>query len=502
MPPPPEAAVFPIRPERLAARMARQRLGRFQRFLFVCSLLVFASATSYTAIDLLTHITPALFPGKVLADAPGIGDLIDRVPIKAPAIEDTVFGQRVNLLIIGVDRRPGLEDAPPEVRFDGNTDTLMVASLDPVGKSVSFLSFPRDMVIDVSRPNLRPYQDRINASYDAGIKDGGSVDAGAHQLEKDMLGNFGIEIDHYVVMDFSGVEKLVNALGGVDVNVPDDLAIYDWWYSDDDYTGRYVTVLPGLQHLNGYTAVALGRNRDPSDFARVKRQQLVLQGALGSIISGGLLDPTSWPKLWDAYSTTVHTDMSKAQMFGIAPLLRSSVSRSKMYSVADPVNGTPSVWTGSLGDASVVYWDADNVQYWLGQAFSKAAYAESTVEIQDGIGGAAGQADSLGRYLMYSRGVPEVNLGPDHPPQPQTTITLYSAPKRVLAEDIAKWLNVPKDQITLRSKDDDPTLPDVVIVLGQDFKAPWASPEFTRADGAARPPVPPEPGTGPRAPHP
>jgi anionic cell wall polymer biosynthesis LytR-Cps2A-Psr (LCP) family protein len=136
--------------------MARRRLGRLPRLLFVCSLLAFTAASGYTAVDLLTHITPALFPGKVLADAPGIGDLIDRVPIKAPAIEDTVFGQRVNLLIIGVDRRPGLEDAPPEVRFDGNTDTLMVASLDPVGKSVSFLSFPRDMVIDVSRPNERP----------------------------------------------------------------------------------------------------------------------------------------------------------------------------------------------------------------------------------------------------------------------------------------------------------------------------------------------------------
>ncbi len=472
MPPLPEAAILPIRSERLAARLARRRPGRIPRLLFTLSLMFFASASGYAAIDLLTHITPALFPGKVLADAPGIGDLIERVPIKAPAIENTAFGQRVNLLIIGVDRRPGLEDAPPEVRFDGNTDTLMVASLDPVGKSVSFLSFPRDMVIDISRPGQQPYQDRINASYDAGIKDGGSVDTGAHQLEKDMLGNFGIDIDYYVVMDFSGVEELVNAIGGVDVRVPDELAIYDWWYSDDDYAGRYVTVLPGEQHLDGYTAVALGRNRDPSDFARVKRQQVVLEGALGSIISGGLLDPTSWPKLWDAYSTTIHTDMAKARMFGIAPLLKSAVSRSKMYSVADPVNGKESVWTGSLGEASVVYWDPENIQYWLGQAFSRAAYAQSTVEIQDGIGEGAGAAASLGRYLAYSRGVPEVNVGPDHLPQARTTITLYSPEKRVLAEDIAKWLNVPKGEIAVGSKGDDATLPDVVIVIGADFRLP------------------------------
>ena len=77
---------------------------------------------------------------------------------------------------------------------------------------------------------------------------------------------------------------------------------------------------------------------------------------------------------------------------------------------------------------------------------------------------------ALGRYLKYSKLLPTVSYGPDQAAQPRTTITLYGGHKE-MAEDIAKWLQVPDSEIISLPKSDS-TLPDVVIVIGKDFKLP------------------------------
>ncbi len=455
--------------------MARGQLSGIQRLLFVIALFTFGLSSIYTSVAMLTRITPALFPGKDFTNLPGLGDIAKNVGI-APAPAGGVFNKRINLLIMGVDQRPGAAAAPDLVKYEGRTDTLMIATLDPVGKTVSFLSFPRDMVIETARPGMQPYKDRINASFINGLEQGKSIEAGAKQLEDDIKRNFGIEIDNYVLMDFKGVEKLVNAVDGVDIDIPPELGVYDWWYSDEDPSGappHYVTYPAGLQHLDGYNAVAFGRNRDPSDFARVKRQQLVLQGVLSKAFSLGLLDPTSWPGLWDAYSTTVRTDLPKTRMVGLAPLLKDIIGKSRTFSVADPVDGRESVWPCTLGDASVVCWDASNVQYWLAQVFTKASYSGATVEIQNGYGGdGTARAASLGRYLKYSKGLPTVYYGPDQDAQPETTMILYDSTKQELADDISTWLGIPAQNVTIRDKAGDATLPDVVVIIGHNYKVP------------------------------
>lgn len=476
-----EEASFPIRPARAAARRRTLGLTLTQRLLFILALLTFGLATSYTGVSLLARVTPALFPGKTLGglvSSAGIPVLpnLDALPGVPTPDDSSSFQKRINLLIMGIDQRPlgPYADSIPETeRWKARTDTLMIATIDPVSKTMSFLGFPRDMIINIHTPNYT-YQDRINASFITGLDNGGSVDAGAQQLEKDLKLNFGIDINYYMLMDFTGVEKLVDAVGGVDINVPDDLAIYGWYYSDDDIHGVFVTFPPGKQHVDGYHAVAFGRNRDPSDMARVKRQQVVLKAAIQKIFSAGLLDPGTWPGLWDAYHSTIRTDIPYSRMAGYALLMQSTNGRATFYSVGDPVDGRPSVWgiTTELG-ASMLEWDPDNVQYWLSQTFTKAAYSQSTVEIQNGYGdGGAPRVASLGRYLAYSKGLPTVQYGPDQPPQPDTVITLYTESKRVLAEDIAKWLGIPKEQIRLASKNGDATLPDVVIVVGRNYKIP------------------------------
>ena len=464
-------------PERRRTRpraRAAARVTGAQRFLFVLALFTFGLASMYTSIALLARVTPALFPGKSLTNLGIIKPLANLdtplVAIKDPGA-NSVLNQRINLLVLGVDKRPGWA-------FEDNensgylTDTIMVATIDPVADTVSVLSFPRDMWIDIHEGE-DVYQRRINDSYGIGVRATGSIKGGVEQLKLDMKENFGIEIKHYVILDFEGVEGLVDAIGGVEVDIPYDLSVPDWYYSNDDVNAMWVSFPPGVNRLDGYHAVAFGRHREyDSDLKRVKRQQLVLEAAMRKAFTLGLLNKN--PKdLWDAYAGAVKTDVPYSKFPGYAFALRDTNGKLKTYSLGDPVNDVPTMTPFTTnGGASVLLWNAENVQYWLNQVFTKAAYAEASVEIQNGYGeDGAVRAAALGRYLAYVKGLPTVYYGPDVAVQPRTSVTLYGEGKRDLAEDIAKWMGIDPSAVVVLAKTDT-SLPDVVITIGKDFKVP------------------------------
>ncbi|MEO8541102.1 MAG: LCP family protein [bacterium] len=452
---------------------ARRRVSGTHRLLFVFALITFGLASTYTSLALLARVTPALFPGKDLTNLGIIRPLasLDNpfVTIKAPS-DDSVFNKRINLLILGVDKRPNFQ-----FEDNGNsgylTDTIMVATIDPIGKQTSVLSFPRDMLVDIHTKDFT-YEDRINTSFGVGVRNGKNIGSGIDQMKLDMKENFGIDINYYVILDFKGVEKLIDALGGIDVDIPYDLSVPEWFYSDDDINGVWVSFPTGMNKLDGYHAVAFGRHREyDSDLKRVKRQQLVMKTALQKVFSMALLNNPF--DLWDAYSSTVKTDIPRARFPGYASLLKDTNGRMNTFSLGDPVNDVPTlVGYTTPGGAAVLQWNAENVQYWLSQVFTKSQYSASAVEIQNGYGeDGAVRATALGRYLKYSKGLPTVSIGPDQPVQPHTTITLYGGDKRALAEDIAKWMSVPESEIITLPKEDS-SLPDIVIVVGKDFKLP------------------------------
>ncbi len=450
---------------RAATRTARRHTGR-QRLAFASALFFFGAVTILTSIGLLSRVTPALFPGQTL---PGIA-ILDPLPqiVKAPSRDEGegFLGKRVNLLLLGVDKRPDWTDEGGYL-----TDMIMVATIDPQTKHLSMLSFPRDMYIDIHTKH-GTYQSRINESYGTGFReDGGTFAAGTAQLILDLKENFGIEIDHWMILDFTGVYTLIDALGGVDVDIPYELSVPEWWYTDDFRAGMYVTYPPGMRHLDGYNAVAFGRYRGDSDFYRVKRQQLVMQTALQKIFARGLLNNPA--DLWNAYHDTVKTDLSLAEAIGYVPLVKDTNGSMEAFSLGDPVNDVPTlVGFTTEGGASVQIWNPENVQYWLSKVFTKAAYAQSNVEIRNGYGDQdAIRAHALGLYLRWVKGLPTVYLGGEDPVQPETTITFRKESRRVMAEDIAKWMGIPVASIRVEVTDD-PTLPDITIVVGKDFKTP------------------------------
>ena len=194
--------------------------------------------------------------------------------------------------------------------------------------------------------------------------------------------------------------------------------------------------------------------------------------ALAKVFARGLLNNPL--DLWDSYRDTIETDIPEGKLPGYALLMKDTNGRTNFYSLGDPVNGIPTVEGFTTeGGAAVLRWNHENVQYVLNQVFTKAAYSQSSVEIQDGYGGEAGttRAAALGRYLAYTKALPTVGLGPQVAIQPQTTVILLSESRRVLAEDIAKWLNIQTTAIKLQPKTD-PSQPDVIVIIGQNFKLP------------------------------
>jgi LCP family protein required for cell wall assembly len=463
--------------------LTRPLAGKGERILFSLSLITFGVVIFYAAMVSLTRVTPALFKGQELY-IPVVTEAASMLPDPvrpAPPGADSVFNRRINLLVMGVDKRSFLNDEGIDVVGDDaapfHTDTLMVLTMDPVSKTISGVSFPRDMVIEIHSPLGYTYEDRINASYAEGYNVGKTVEAGAEQLVSDIEANFpSISIDRWVWMDFKDVEKLVDLVGGVTIDVPEELAIYDWYYTDDDVTNpTYITIPPGPNELDGYHAVAFGRNREPDDFSRIKRQQLVLRAALSEVFSANILanNPND---LWDTYAEIVRHNIPLTEMVSYLPLLRETGGTINLYSVADPVIGSDGIerqtmlpYTDPQTGAALLQWDRVNVEYWINQAFTKSRYANSTVEIQNG-GGANGVpgVERLAQYLQYEQYLPEIFLGTDVALQQRTSIILITENRRPMAEDIADWLGIPRSEITTRQKTSD-TQPDVIIIVGQAF---------------------------------
>src|SRR4051794_34365113 len=164
--------------------------------------------------------------------------------------------RRPNILLPGIDHRAG------EPVDGSRSDTIMVVSIDPPSKSVVMMSFPRDLWVSI--PGY--YPQRINVAHAAG---------GPALTARTIEANFGIKIDNYARVDFDGFEQVVDAIGGVIVDV--DRPIKDDEYPTDDYGLIRLYIPPGPMLMDGKTALMYARSRhSEDDFGRARRQQKVL----------------------------------------------------------------------------------------------------------------------------------------------------------------------------------------------------------------------------------
>ena len=180
--------------------------------------------------------------------------------------------QMINILVIGVDARLGQSAAL------SRTDSLMIVSLDPQREQVSVMSIPRDMYI--TSTEFGPLPINVVARNNELENPGQGVDELIDTLEA----NLGIKIQHWIRFEFAGFVEVVDAVGGINVNVPK--RIVDTEFPKPDGDVELVIFEPGEQLMNGETALKYARTRHTdNDYERTKRQQQVVQGVIAKLVS-------------------------------------------------------------------------------------------------------------------------------------------------------------------------------------------------------------------------
>jgi LCP family protein required for cell wall assembly len=239
--------------------------------------------------------------------------------VPRPNVPDWEKKERVTILVLGIDER---EDEYGPWR----TDTMMLASVDPVSMTASLLSIPRDLWVPI--PGYG--ENRVNTANYYGDRDkypGG----GPALAKKTVQYNLGVPVHYYVLMNFDGFEEIIDTIGGIDINV--ETAIHDERYPDPDSPTEYTTIdIPaGMQHMDGATALKYARSRHGrTDFDRSHRQQQIIFAVREQALRLGLIPKI--PELMETMGDTVKTDLQPDEILNLA-LMAKDIPRENLTSV-------------------------------------------------------------------------------------------------------------------------------------------------------------------------
>ena len=200
------------------------------------------------------------------------------------------------IMIMGVDER---EDDV------GRSDTLMIATVDPKKNRAALLSIPRDTRVKIAGHGW----DKINAAYAYG---------GERLTQRTVEDFLGVNMDHYVIINTHAFQKIIDAIGGIDIDVEKRMYYEDPW---DDDGGLVIDLRPGLQHMDGKTAVTYVRYRDEEgDIGRIKRQQKFMAACMEKITSPAIIPKL--PAVIREVLGSVKTDLSMRQLLEFAGTLK------------------------------------------------------------------------------------------------------------------------------------------------------------------------------------
>ena len=208
----------------------------------------------------------------------------------------------ISILVLGVDQ--GLEGRNDK----GNSDTIILVTINPTTKKATMTSIPRDTLTEIlgETSNTSYYMFKVNSAYQFG---------GSSGSIKTVSAMLNVPINYYVEVNMKALESLVNALGGVDVNVPFSFS-YDWC----DFK-------KGKQHLDGRHAIAYARMRydDPrGDYGRQLRQRQIIQAVVKKGLSVNGL--ANYQKLLKVFAKYVKTNLTFGDMTSLAINYRSAAS--------------------------------------------------------------------------------------------------------------------------------------------------------------------------------
>ncbi len=286
------------------------------------------------------------------------------------------FKGRLNVLVLGMDTREGETVA--------RADTIMLCSVDTEKNIMSILSIPRDTRVNIPGHGW----EKLNSSTVFG---GPGL---AMKLVSDLLGH---RVNNYVMVDYDGFKAIVDALGGVTVDVKKEM-----YHHDPDYGGKYtIDIKPGVQRLNGEKALQYVRYRDYAlgDIDRAEQQQKFLSALIREALQPSTV--VRLPGLIVSTYKAVNTNLSLPEMRRLA------VAAAKMTNANLITQTLPGKFLMMDG---VSYWEPDPhltrqvmTAIFEGRTLSRVVMGETTVVTTDG-SGSAGQKETAGKVVPGQTG--------------------------------------------------------------------------------------------------
>ncbi len=317
-------------------------------------------------------------------------DIVQTQPLKQDA------NGRSNFLIFGT-----AEDDEGGMHGGANlTDSIMVMSVSQDKKDVYMLSLPRDLWVKLDDPCSLGYQQKLNTVYYCGSNDGADEAAGAASLSKKVGEITGLDIQYFVHLNFTAVVEAVDAVGGVDVTIPDyDSAApgildrnFDW---KCNYNCYYVNYKDGEQvHMDGEHALAFARARNASggyglpggNFNREQNQQLVIKSLREKAVSAGTLTNIgAVTGLIDALGNNLRTNIETKEIRTLMDLA-TNIPTESITSLSLATEGEELVTTGNYNGQSIVrpiagLYDYSDIQAYVKQQISSEPHVKEAAMV-------------------------------------------------------------------------------------------------------------------------
>ena len=411
-------------------------------------------------------------------------------------LPDYTRQERVNILLLGIDKRPD--------EVYARTDTMILVTVDPNTKTAGMLSIPRDLWVSV--PGYG--EDRINKAHFLGDQYG-YPGGGPALAMKTVQYNLGVPVHFYIKADFDGFRQIVDTLGGIEIDVPE--TINDPQYPDNNYGYDPFYIEAGHQALDGYNALRYARTRHgSSDFDRAKRQQQVLMAIRDKALRLNMIPKV--PELWATMAGTIETNLQLVDIVELAQLADEINTQSIQNNVIGPDMAVD--YTVPDTGARVLLPLRDKIRALVEEMFAESqpaeasptpavqAQAEQTVQAQNRAEQIAQQAqrqqeikeflaqenarlvvqngttitDLASQTALYlkQQGFNIIQYGPaDANTYPNTVIVVYNEEKNYTLQVLKAVFNVSDENIR-RSPSLKSDL-DFRVIVGSDFELPSGS---------------------------
>ena len=434
---------------------------------------IFAVISFYVALITTSPLFTIVLPGNEPSigvfgfKPPGVAQPSDQ--LAAETIEE-----RINILFLGLDRRfDEAEDQPYR------TDSIMVLTIDPYSETAGAFSIPRDTWVDIPSPNGGVYtKTRINEAYEMGeYTYAGVFDGGPELAMETVEFNFGIPIDHWVLMDWEDFVAIINELEGIDINVPEyayDPAYSTCHFCDEVYPVEFV---PGPEHMDGDRALEYARIRkSDNDFKRIERQQLVLRAMAAKAFSTKTIfdNPLG---LYSKYRSAVQTDISDLRAGGLALLFQNAMNKSQ--GTIRTVSMAPATYDCGAecpSGARVLFWDPDEVEALKAQVFSDVRLIEesATVTVLNGTNDLTIGSTFADEMELNGISGDKITVDEYFDLYPNTLIVDVTGTNATTVAQIKEMLGLPDSRIYSAADPNSAQFlgegTDIVVVIGQDIE--------------------------------